>query len=152
MHWWWGPLHCSPGGMIFIESAHWADSIIESRCPYVCLSVCLSVPFHAIFFEASHWPSDHMTRSRPLIGQPSFPTIWWNKTGFWLLRVIRQARPSATRPSYYTRGALKTGGGCRAGREGGGGITVFIFKESALGRFFHRVAMSVDVSLCPLFM
>ena len=33
------------------------------------------------------------------------------------LRVIRQARPSATHPSYYTRGALKTGGGCRAGRE-----------------------------------
>ena len=25
-------------------------------------------PSHAIFFEASHWPSDHMTRSRPLIG------------------------------------------------------------------------------------
>ena len=41
------------------------------------MSVCLFVPFHAIFFEASHWPSDHMTRSRPLIGQPSFPTIWW---------------------------------------------------------------------------
>ena len=88
----------------------------------VCMYV---VPFHAIFFEASHWPSDHMTRSRPLIGQPSFPTIWWNKTGFWLLRVIRQARPSATRPSYYTRGALKTGGGCRAGREGGGGAFIF---------------------------
>ena len=42
----------------------------------VCLSVCLS-PSHAIFFEASHWSSDHMTRSRPLIGQPPFPTIWW---------------------------------------------------------------------------
>ena len=62
---------------IFIESAHWVDSIIESRCPCVCVSVCLSVPFNAIFFEASYWPSDHMTRSRPLIGQPSFPTIWW---------------------------------------------------------------------------
>ena len=40
---------------------------------------------------------------------------------FW--RVIKQARPLATRvirkarPSYYTHGALKTGGGCRAGRE-----------------------------------
>ena len=33
---------------------------------YVC---CLS-PSHAIFFEASHWPSGHMTRSRPLIGRP----------------------------------------------------------------------------------
>ena len=41
------------------------------------------------------------------------------------LRVIRQARPSATRPSSYTRGALKKGGGCRAGREGGGGAFIF---------------------------
>ena len=31
-----------------IESAHWADSIIESRCPSVYLSVYLS-PSHAIF-------------------------------------------------------------------------------------------------------
>ena len=22
---------------VFIESAHWADSIIESQCPYVCM-------------------------------------------------------------------------------------------------------------------
>ena len=29
-------------------------------------------------------------------------------------------RPSATRPSYYTRGALKTRGGCRALKTGGG--------------------------------
>ena len=27
-----------------------------------------------------------------------------------------------------------------------------IFKESALGRFFHRVAMSVYIYICPLFM
>ena len=26
-------------------------------------------PHNAIFFEASHWPSDHMIRSRPLIGR-----------------------------------------------------------------------------------
>ena len=30
-------------------------------------------PSHAIFFEASHWLSDHMISLRPLIGQPSFP-------------------------------------------------------------------------------
>ena len=30
--------------------------------------VRLSVPFHVIFFQASHWPSGHMIRSRPLIG------------------------------------------------------------------------------------
>ena len=40
--------------LIFIESAHWADSIIESRCPSVCLCVCLSL-FMRFF-------------SRPLIG------------------------------------------------------------------------------------
>ena len=42
----------------------------------VCLCGCLS-PSNAIVFKASHWPSDHMVSSRPLIGQPSFPTIWW---------------------------------------------------------------------------
>ena len=32
----------------------------------VCLSVCLR-HWVQFFFKASHWPSDHMTRSRPLI-------------------------------------------------------------------------------------
>ena len=40
-----------------------------TSCIYV---VCMS-PAREIYSEASHWPSDHMTRSRPLIGQPSFP-------------------------------------------------------------------------------
>ena len=35
----------------------------------VCGCVCLRHWVH-FFFEASHWPSDHMIRSRPLIGQP----------------------------------------------------------------------------------
>ena len=39
--------------VIFIESAHWADSIIESRCPYVCVSVCLCVPFPCDFLASS---------------------------------------------------------------------------------------------------
>ena len=26
---------------IFTESAHWADSVIESRCPSVCVCVCM---------------------------------------------------------------------------------------------------------------
>ena len=30
----------------------------------------MSAPSGAVFSEASHWPSDHMIRSRPLIGQP----------------------------------------------------------------------------------
>ena len=34
----------------------------------VFLCIC---PFSCNFFEASHWPSGHMIRSRPLIGRPS---------------------------------------------------------------------------------
>ena len=49
---------------------HLAELVIESPCPSVCLCVCLFAPSSAVFFEASHWPSGHMTRSRPLIGQP----------------------------------------------------------------------------------
>ena len=36
--------------LLFIESAHWADSIIESRCPSVCLMS--DVPFHVLDFKA----------------------------------------------------------------------------------------------------
>ena len=57
---------------------------------YVCIYLS---PFHVIFLRV-------IRQARPSA-----------------TRVIRQARPSATGPSYYTRGALKTGGGCRAGRE-----------------------------------
>ena len=32
-------------------------------------------PPDEIYFNASHWPSDKMIRSWPLIGQPSFPTL-----------------------------------------------------------------------------
>ena len=44
---------------IFMESAHWADSIIESRCPlYVCMYVCMYVvPFHVVYFEAYFAPT-----------------------------------------------------------------------------------------------
>ena len=36
----------------------------------VYVFICFPSPFHVIFFEASHWPSGHMIRSRPLIGRP----------------------------------------------------------------------------------
>ena len=42
------------------------QGIEVSACVCVCLSVCVSVPIY--FFKASHWPSDHMTRSQTLIG------------------------------------------------------------------------------------
>ena len=32
-------------------------------------------PSYVIYFEASHWPSDHMISLRPLISQPFFPTV-----------------------------------------------------------------------------
>ena len=48
----------------------WAELVIESPCPFVCLCVCVSAPSVAVFFEASDWPCDHMISSRPLIGQP----------------------------------------------------------------------------------
>ena len=41
--------------LIFTESAHWADSVIELHCPYVCVCVCLCVcmsPPSEIYFRA----------------------------------------------------------------------------------------------------
>ena len=54
--------------MYFQRIGPLADSFIE----WQCLCVDMSPP-HVIYFEASHWPSDHMISSRPLIGQPSSP-------------------------------------------------------------------------------
>ena len=65
---------------IFTKSAHWAiwSSICDvclSVRPCACVSVCL-MPSASVFSpEASHWSSDHMTSSRPLIGRPFFPTV-----------------------------------------------------------------------------
>ena len=80
----------------------------------VCLSVCVCLsPSHAIFFEASDWSSDHMTRSRPLIGQPSFPTIWW---WWWWCGA---ARCGAVRRGAVLRGAARFGAvGCGVVRCG----------------------------------
>ena len=57
-----------------LSGPSWSKSRHVHLC--VCLSGCLR---HRVqfFFEASHWSSDHMTISRPLIGQSSFPNIWW---------------------------------------------------------------------------
>ena len=57
-------------------SPNWPTGWIRSsRCDvrlYVC--IILSLP-RVIFFETSHWPSDHMISSRPIIGQPSSPPL-----------------------------------------------------------------------------
>ena len=60
--------------LIFTNSALWAELVRESTCP----SVCLMSPSHVIFFEASHLPSGHMIRSRPLIG----PQVTWSDAIF----------------------------------------------------------------------
>ena len=76
----WFPVQLAPQGAIgaidsYIE--YWGNGFsigpdlrpgqfIVLKCLSVCLSVCVSVPIY--LFEASHWPSDHMTRPRPLIG------------------------------------------------------------------------------------
>ena len=50
----------------------------------VCVSVCLwNVPFQCDFFRASHWPSGHMIRSRPLIG----PQVKWSDPGLVLVEI-----------------------------------------------------------------
>ena len=66
--------------IIFTNSALWAELVQQSRCSCVVVFLTLS-PSHAIFLglalahwshdqvKASHWPSDHMISSRPLIGQ-----------------------------------------------------------------------------------
>ena len=51
--------------IIFKESA--LRPIISQSCD-VSLYIYMSVPSPSNFFEASHWPSDHMIRSRLLIG------------------------------------------------------------------------------------
>ena len=52
-------------------------------------------PFHVSFFEASHWPSGHMTRSWPLIGGQK-----------WTLKVAVKSGPQKWRPKV----AAKSGG------------------------------------------
>ena len=62
-----------PAQIIFTNSAplgRVGHRVAMSVCVSVILSVVLSAPSSAVFFEASYWPSGHMTRSRPLIGQP----------------------------------------------------------------------------------
>ena len=44
------------------------------RVVEMSVDICVCPRSHVIFFEASHWPSDHRISLRPLIGQPSFPT------------------------------------------------------------------------------
>ena len=64
---------CTKGGArqastnIFTDSALWAGSVIESPCPFVCLSVCLSVPSGAVFLErSSSHHNFHTVRARDL--------------------------------------------------------------------------------------
>ena len=64
--------NCLPSaGWFSLNRPHWADSVIESQCPSVCLSVCLCLFLrHQMQFFA-----------RPLIG----PEITWSVPGLSLV-------------------------------------------------------------------
>ena len=47
----------------FFFSLNWPAGPIRSSSCDVCIFIYMS-PSHTIFFEASHWPSGHMTRSQ----------------------------------------------------------------------------------------
>ena len=49
---------------------HWTELFIESPCPFVCATECC-------FFRGLSLALRSHDQIRPLIGQPSFPTIWW---------------------------------------------------------------------------
>ena len=94
-------------------------SVYISVCPLFMSFFCVEL-IHA---QSPSWIVDRGSGS-PAATRPSY--AWSLKNGGWVqscvirqarpsaTRVIRQARPSATRPSYYTRGAPKTRGGCGA--------------------------------------
>ena len=47
---------------LFTESTHWADSVLESQCPSVCVPVCaIGCSF---FQDLTYWPWDHMISSQ----------------------------------------------------------------------------------------
>ena len=61
----------SPSIRLFNDWALWAGSVIESPCPFVCLSVilsfCHSVPSGAVFLErSSSHHNFHTVRARDL--------------------------------------------------------------------------------------
>ena len=75
--------HIEP--MPFKFSSNWPTEPIRPSSCDVRVFVC---PLSMQFFYASHWPSDHMISSRPLIGQPFFPTTWW-LWGAWQIIVFK---------------------------------------------------------------
>ena len=86
-----GPKPCfhqlGPTGPSWSRSRH--VRLCVGRCVCLCVGGCVCLCVCAIksqgskggprakqspiVLEASHWPSDHMIRSRPLIGQPPLP-------------------------------------------------------------------------------
>ena len=78
----------SPG---HLKKGNTFQSVIESKCLYVCARRNLSSPSD-IYFEASHWRRDQMISSRPLFSQPArgeseLPNLWtYFTTDYWLTR------------------------------------------------------------------
>ena len=118
--------------MIFKESA--LGRFFHRVAMSVCVSVCLSVPFRVVYFEAYFAPTSRSRMSKLFRDSESLGKSagkkWsqnWtfllgsglklpHKKKFFLFAdfALFCLEELVWSPSYYTRGALKTGGGCRA--------------------------------------
>ena len=105
-----------------------------SVCVCVCVSVCVSVPFRVVYFEAYFAPTSWSRMSTIFIDSESLGKSagkkWSQNWTFLLGSGLKSPRKKkfffvadfalfcleelVWRLSYYTCGALKTGGGCRA--------------------------------------
>ena len=101
-------------------------------CLCVCLSVCVSVPFRVVYFEAHFAPTSRSRMSEIFRDSESLGKSagkkWSQNWTFLLGSGLKLPRKKkfffvadfalfcveelVLSPSYYTRGALKTGGGC----------------------------------------
>ena len=54
--------HFLNGFKFSLNRPHWADSVVESPCPSVCVLVRGSAPSSAVFFEASNMPEPRKSR------------------------------------------------------------------------------------------
>ena len=76
--------------IIFKESALWAHSFYKSKCPYVCLFVCVSFcpshflsPFHGLFAPISRSPMSKTFRFFEFLGKSNKKK--WSQTWYILL-------------------------------------------------------------------
>ena len=72
---------------------------------HLCHSLIQSVSKWAFSSKASHWPWDHITSSRPLIGQPPLtPLFSWTKSWSYLVEGLLSLGPT---PSSFHTGTYR---------------------------------------------